>query len=246
MRSVLLLLATSWAVPLPAAEIASTGADSVIAHPDSIKVPPPAWMNGLRSAVLPGWGQFSTGHPIRGTVAGILDIWLYADAAQRTWSSIPKLRRTTSALEAVVASQRNSVYKDSTVFAADTTNTDAKGNLIVNTLNSNRPGKDGKGENIGHPMQPYEVDWFMTMLEKAVPTMTPDERGETGGSSPAVRQESGDAGQPGFEVDIGHNGGIEQAGQEQRIAPAVRDAAFAGGCGHNLLGSKPGRELGAV
>ncbi len=53
---------------------------------------------------------------------------------------------------------------------------DAKANLIVNTLNANRPGKDGKGENIGHPSEPYEVDWFMTMLEKAVPAMAPGER----------------------------------------------------------------------
>ena len=51
---------------------------------------------------------------------------------------------------------------------------DAKGALLANTM---RPGKNGKPENIGHPMQPEEVDWFMTMLGKAVPRMSADERG---------------------------------------------------------------------
>jgi hypothetical protein len=50
---------------------------------------------------------------------------------------------------------------------------DAKGALLANTL---RPGKDGKPDNIGHPVQPEEVDWFMVMLGKAVPTMSPGER----------------------------------------------------------------------
>ena len=138
MRTVLLLLATSWAVPLSAAGIDSTGADSSRLHSDSIHVPPPAWATGLRSTVLPGWGQFSTGHPIRGTVAGILDVWLYEDAAQRTWSSIPKLRRTTRALEMEVASQRAFVATDSTLLASDTTNAQARGDLLagVATLRS--------------------------------------------------------------------------------------------------------------
>jgi len=66
-------------------------------------------MTGLQSAVVPGWGQFSTGHPIEGSVAGILDIWLYADVIQRTWTSIPKLRVTTRALESEVAAQSGTV-----------------------------------------------------------------------------------------------------------------------------------------
>jgi hypothetical protein len=49
------------------------------------------------------------------------------------------------------------------------------GDLIVNT---NQPPEVGhRGGNIGHPFQPHEVDWFMTMLAKAVPAMTTDERG---------------------------------------------------------------------
>jgi thioredoxin-related protein len=51
---------------------------------------------------------------------------------------------------------------------------DANGNLIVN---SNRPTKRrAGGTNVGYPTAPEEIDWFMSMLEKAVPTMTTDER----------------------------------------------------------------------
>ena len=51
---------------------------------------------------------------------------------------------------------------------------DAKGELIVN----GRKPVAGKteGENIGHPFQPQEVEWFMTMLEKAAPAMSAAER----------------------------------------------------------------------
>jgi hypothetical protein len=50
---------------------------------------------------------------------------------------------------------------------------DSGGELIVS---SNEPPKDGKkGANIGHPNAPHEVDWFMVMLSKAAPRMTPDE-----------------------------------------------------------------------
>jgi hypothetical protein len=59
----------------------------------------PAWLAAAKSAVLPGWGQFQTGHPIRGSILMVLDPWLYADAAFRTWSAIPKLRDKASALE---------------------------------------------------------------------------------------------------------------------------------------------------
>ena len=45
----------------------------------------------------------------------------------------------------------------------------AKGELIVNSK------KDG-GDNIGHPYQPEEVSWFMTMLSKAAPDMDKGER----------------------------------------------------------------------
>ncbi|HUB81142.1 MAG TPA: hypothetical protein VMB03_20205 [Bryobacteraceae bacterium] len=49
---------------------------------------------------------------------------------------------------------------------------DSDGKEIVN---SNRPEKDGKTENIGHPMEPEEVDWFLVMVHKAVPQITREE-----------------------------------------------------------------------
>lgn len=51
---------------------------------------------------------------------------------------------------------------------------DEKGALIIN---SQRPTGQGKTENIGHPYQPEEVDWFMKMVAKAAPRMTSAEAG---------------------------------------------------------------------
>ena len=47
---------------------------------------------------------------------------------------------------------------------------DSDGTMIVN---SNEPGKG----DIGHPYEPHEVDWFMTMLARGAPRMTPEEKG---------------------------------------------------------------------
>ena len=48
------------------------------------------------------------------------------------------------------------------------------GQMVANTMEP--PGTGRKGGNIGHPFEPHEVDWFMTMLSKAVPAMTPEDR----------------------------------------------------------------------
>jgi len=50
---------------------------------------------------------------------------------------------------------------------------DAQGQAIAT---SNRPveGKT-RGENIGYPDAPEEIDWFMAMLKKSVPAMTEEE-----------------------------------------------------------------------
>jgi len=77
----------------PPAEVES---DSGIRRVEDLK---PTWVAAAKSAVLPGWGQFQTGHPIRGSILMILDPWLYGDAAFRTWSAIPKLRDKAGALE---------------------------------------------------------------------------------------------------------------------------------------------------
>jgi hypothetical protein len=48
---------------------------------------------------------------------------------------------------------------------------DDRGAMLVNSL---APGKEGKpASNIGHPSAPSEVDWFMAMVAKAAPAMTP-------------------------------------------------------------------------
>jgi len=50
---------------------------------------------------------------------------------------------------------------------------DSTGSMVVN---SNEPAADGRpGGNIGHPDAPHEVDWFLTMVRKAVPRITPPE-----------------------------------------------------------------------
>lgn len=51
---------------------------------------------------------------------------------------------------------------------------DAKGELIVN---GRKPvASKSEGDNIGHPFQPQEVEWFMTMLAKATPAMSAADR----------------------------------------------------------------------
>jgi thiol-disulfide isomerase/thioredoxin len=49
---------------------------------------------------------------------------------------------------------------------------DAHGGLIVNSI---RPLIAGSGNNIGFPVQPEEVDWFVKMMRKAAPQMTDDD-----------------------------------------------------------------------
>jgi len=50
---------------------------------------------------------------------------------------------------------------------------DSGGKMIVN---SNRPANGKPGDtNIGFPAEPEEVAWFMAMLNKAVPSLTPED-----------------------------------------------------------------------
>ena len=48
----------------------------------------------------------------------------------------------------------------------------SQGAVIVNSL---RPREIGGG-NIGHPDKPYEIDWFLTMLDRGAPRMLAEER----------------------------------------------------------------------
>jgi hypothetical protein len=49
----------------------------------------------------------------------------------------------------------------------------ARGDAIVTSLHT-VAGK-AKPENIGHPFQPEEVDWFLVMVKKAASDISPDE-----------------------------------------------------------------------
>lgn len=47
---------------------------------------------------------------------------------------------------------------------------DERGEAVVN---SNRPTTgSAKGENVGYPVLPEEIDWFMSMLQKTLPSQT--------------------------------------------------------------------------
>jgi hypothetical protein len=48
---------------------------------------------------------------------------------------------------------------------------DSNGALVVNGLEGGR-----RGANIGHPFEPHEVDWFLTMLTRAAPRMAPADK----------------------------------------------------------------------
>jgi hypothetical protein len=48
-----------------------------------------------------------------------------------------------------------------------------RGELVANSCRP-VPGEPG-GVNIGHPWQPEEVDYFMVMLRKAVPALSPSD-----------------------------------------------------------------------
>ena len=51
---------------------------------------------------------------------------------------------------------------------------DPNGKVLAN---SRRPTPESKdGSNIGHPMAPEEIAWFMEMLKKGAPKMTDAER----------------------------------------------------------------------
>ena len=51
---------------------------------------------------------------------------------------------------------------------------DGSGAMIGNAI---APAANGrKAASVGHPYEPYEVDWFMELLSKAAPQMTAAER----------------------------------------------------------------------
>lgn len=50
---------------------------------------------------------------------------------------------------------------------------DANGKPIINSLQKKEPGDEG--QNIGHPMEPHEIFWFLRMVREAAPKITEEE-----------------------------------------------------------------------
>lgn len=105
----------------PAAESAGLfeSTPSPFAPPAAEHSHPSPLAAGLASLALPGAGQWWTGHPIRGSILGALELWLYGDALQRCLSSIPRLREERDAiLVATIEEERRQVRERDTSDAA--------------------------------------------------------------------------------------------------------------------------------
>ncbi|HNY29991.1 MAG TPA: DUF5683 domain-containing protein [Fibrobacteria bacterium] len=83
---------------------------------DSILPSPSPTTASLQSLVLPGLGQYTTGHPIQGTILVVGDLWLYGDVINRTWKSVPDLRDKASDL-----TYRSRILADTLQARSDTT-----------------------------------------------------------------------------------------------------------------------------
>jgi hypothetical protein len=83
------------------------------------RTPPTPLQAAAASLVLPGAGQWWTGHPIRGTILGTMELWLYGDALQRGLSGIPKLRKERNEIRTRVEREieRQESDKDTTASA---------------------------------------------------------------------------------------------------------------------------------
>lgn len=84
-----------------------------------MRLPPTPLQAAAASLVLPGAGQWWTGHPIRGSILGTLELWLYGDALQRGLSGIPRLRKERNEIRSRVELEiaRQETDKDTTASA---------------------------------------------------------------------------------------------------------------------------------
>ena len=150
----------------------------------------PTWIAGGKSTVLPGWGQFQTGHDIRGSILMVFDVWLYGDAAFRTWSAIPKLRD-----KAAVLTQRTSVFADSVRARGDTTRpgfllanlrTDSAGLKILQDSASLMRGR----ARVSADYRNGELAWAMGMHAYAIADAAEDAWLASGGKRPVTEMSS--------------------------------------------------------
>lgn len=87
-------------------------------RPDSTLQAPSPTTAAVQSLLLPGLGQYTTGHPIQGTVLVVGDLWLYGDVISRTWNSVPDLRDKAADLN-----ERSRLFADTLQARSDTTPT---------------------------------------------------------------------------------------------------------------------------
>lgn len=84
--------------------------------PEPVSAPTPLQAAGA-SLVLPGLGQWWTGHPVRGSILGVMELWIYGDALQRCLVSIPDLRQERDAILVELRQEESRLASDTTPAA---------------------------------------------------------------------------------------------------------------------------------
>lgn len=94
----------------------ATASPFAASPPTATLAPTPIQAAGA-SLVVPGLGQWWTGHPIRGSLLGALELWLYGDALQRCLTGIPNLRSERDALRIELDAEVSRRSGDTTLAA---------------------------------------------------------------------------------------------------------------------------------
>lgn len=93
----------------------------------------------VASLVVPGLGQWWTGHPVRGSILGAMELWLYGDALQRNLTGIPKLRSERDAIRTELYNEQvrldgdTSLAASASVRAIQDSLMEASGNAALST-----------------------------------------------------------------------------------------------------------------
>ncbi|MCB9496851.1 MAG: hypothetical protein H6686_08220 [Fibrobacteria bacterium] len=80
---------------------------------------PTVWQAALASLVVPGAGQWMNGHPVRGSILGTMELWMYGDALQRNLSGIPRLREDRDAILVSLMETRSRLTGDTTLASRE-------------------------------------------------------------------------------------------------------------------------------
>ncbi len=102
---------------LPRAPLFESG-PSPFATPKTESHPFPSPLQAAgASLALPGLGQWWTGHPVRGSILGVMELWIYGDALQRCLVSIPDLRKERDAILVELRKEESRLASDTTPTA---------------------------------------------------------------------------------------------------------------------------------